>query len=94
MLDVRIKMRLGGCVACSQNSDTDTGVGRSYDPRSTTRGQACRTSVCVQADLDRCAMCKVLWVVEIPFLGYTGVSSAFEELWNILVQGQQRKWGS
>jgi hypothetical protein len=26
-LHVRIKMRLGGCVAFSQNTDTDTGVG-------------------------------------------------------------------
>jgi hypothetical protein len=28
MLHVRIKMRLGGCVASSQNDDADTGVGR------------------------------------------------------------------
>jgi hypothetical protein len=27
MLHVRIMMRLGGCVAFSQNTDTDTGVG-------------------------------------------------------------------
>jgi hypothetical protein len=27
MLHLRIKMRLGGCVAFSQNIDTDTGVG-------------------------------------------------------------------
>jgi hypothetical protein len=51
MLHVRIKMRSGGCVAFSQNTDTDTGVGvvRSYDPRSTMRGTACLTSVWVQA---------------------------------------------
>jgi hypothetical protein len=40
MLHLRIKMRLGGCAASSQNTDTDTGVGvvRSYDPRSTIQG--------------------------------------------------------
>jgi hypothetical protein len=27
MLDVRMKMRSGGCVAFSQNTDTDTGEG-------------------------------------------------------------------
>jgi len=27
MLDVRIKMRLGGCAASSQNADANTGVG-------------------------------------------------------------------
>jgi hypothetical protein len=54
MLHVRIKMRLGGCVAFSQNTDTDTGVGvvRSFDPGSTMRGTACLTSVCLQGDLE------------------------------------------
>jgi len=49
MLHVHIKMRLGGCVAFSQNTDTDTGGGvvRSFDPGSVTRGTACLTSVCV-----------------------------------------------
>ena len=49
MLDVRIMMRSGGCVAFSQNTDTDTGGGvvRSFDPGSVTRGTACLTSVCV-----------------------------------------------
>jgi hypothetical protein len=53
MLHMRMKMRSGGCVAFSQNTDTDTGVGvvRSYDPGSVTRGTACLTSVCVQGDL-------------------------------------------
>jgi hypothetical protein len=27
MLQVRIKMRSGGCAACSENTDADTGVG-------------------------------------------------------------------
>jgi hypothetical protein len=27
MLRVRIRMRLGGCAACSRNTDTDRGVG-------------------------------------------------------------------
>jgi len=49
MLHVRIKMRLGGCVAFSQNTDTDTGGGvvRSFDPGSVTRGKACLTWRCV-----------------------------------------------
>ena len=43
VLHLRIKMRLGGYVASSQNTDTDTGVGvvRSFDPGSVTRGTAC-----------------------------------------------------
>jgi hypothetical protein len=53
MLHMRIMMRSGGCVAFSQNTDTDTGVGvvRRFDPGSITRGTACLTSVCVQGDL-------------------------------------------
>ncbi len=44
-LHLRMKMRLGGCVASSQNDDIDTGVGvvRSFDPGSVTRGTACLT---------------------------------------------------
>ena len=38
-----------------------------------TRGSVILTSVCVQADLDRCAMCKVLWAVECPLLAYNNV---------------------
>jgi hypothetical protein len=50
---LRIMMRLGGCVAFSQNTDTDTGVGvvKSFDPGSVTRGTACLTSVGVQGDI-------------------------------------------
>jgi hypothetical protein len=53
MLHLRIMMRSGGCVAFSQNIDTDTGPGvvRRYDPRSVTRGTACLTSVCLQGDM-------------------------------------------
>jgi hypothetical protein len=66
MLHMRIIMRSGGCVASSQNTDTDTGVGvvRSSWGRSVTRGPAVLTQVCVQADLSRCPMCKVLRAVE------------------------------
>jgi hypothetical protein len=54
MVHLRIKMRLGGCVASSQNTNTDTGGGvvRCFDPGSVTRGRTCLTSVCVQADLN------------------------------------------
>jgi hypothetical protein len=53
MLHLRMKMRLGGCVAFSQNTDTDTRVGvvRSFDLGSVTRGTALLTSVCIRADL-------------------------------------------
>jgi hypothetical protein len=53
MLHLRIMMRLGGCVAFSQNTDTDTRVGvvRSFDLGSVTRGTVCLTWVCIQGDL-------------------------------------------
>jgi hypothetical protein len=53
MLHMCMTMRSGGCVAFSQNTDTDTGVGvvRSYDPGSVTRGTSCLTSVCIQGDI-------------------------------------------
>jgi hypothetical protein len=54
LLHVRIMMRLGGCVASSQNDDADTeggGVVRSLGPRSTMRGTACLTWMCLQAGL-------------------------------------------
>ena len=56
---LRIKMRLGGCAASSQNTDAYTGAGgiRSYDPRSTTRGTACLTWMFVQAILRPAAWC-------------------------------------
>jgi hypothetical protein len=72
---LRIMMRLGGCVAFSQNTDTDTGVGvvRSFDPGSVTRGTACLTSVCVQGDLEAVIYGQVRRVVETTFLGYRDV---------------------
>ena len=55
MLHLRMKMRLGGCVALSQNTDTDTVVGvvRSSWGRSVIKGPAVLTKVCIQADLSR-----------------------------------------
>jgi hypothetical protein len=75
MLHVRIMMRLGGCVAFSQNTDTDTGVGvvRSFDPGSVTRGTACLTSVCVQGDIKALIYGQARRVVETTFFGYGGV---------------------
>jgi hypothetical protein len=59
MLDVRIKMRLGGCAASSQNTDTDTGVGvvRRFDPRSDRGSLVVQTSVCIEAGLSGCLVC-------------------------------------
>jgi hypothetical protein len=52
VLHLRIMMRSGGCVAFSQNTDTDTGCGgvvRGSWGRSVTKGSAVLTSVCVLA---------------------------------------------
>src|SRR3712207_3752599 len=38
------------------------------------------TTVCVQADLSRCPMCKVLWAVDGSFLSYKDIQGGFEEL--------------
>jgi len=53
MLHLHIKIRSGGCVAFSQNTDTDTGVGvvRCLRGRLITRVTACLTYVCVQGDI-------------------------------------------
>src|SRR5215211_7154244 len=71
MLHVRIKMLSGGCVAFSQNTDTDTGGGvvRSFDPGSVTRGTACLTSVCLQGDLKAVIYGQVRRALEVPFVG-------------------------
>ncbi len=71
MLHVRIKMRLGECVAFSQNTDTDTGGGvvRCFDPGSVTRGTACLTSVCVQDDMKASIYGQARRVVETMFFG-------------------------
>ena len=72
MLDVRIKMRLGGCVAFSQNTDADTGGGvvSSFDPGSVTGGTACLTSVCVQGDLKAAVYGQARRVLETTSFGY------------------------
>jgi hypothetical protein len=72
MLHLRIKMRLGGCVASSQNDDADTGGGvvRSFDPASVTRGTACLTSVCVQGDMKAFIYGQARRLVETTFLGW------------------------
>ena len=72
MLHVRIKMRLGGCAASSQNTNTDTGGGvvRSFDPGSVTRGKACLTQVCVQGDLKAVIYGEASRVLETTFFGY------------------------
>jgi hypothetical protein len=49
------------------------GVVRRFDPRSATRGSAVLTEVCVEADLSRCPMCKVLRAVESSFDGHKGL---------------------
>ena len=68
-LHVRIKMRLGGCVASSQNDDADTGGGvvRSFDPGSVTRGTACLTSVRVQGVLKGVTYGQARMVLETTF---------------------------
>ena len=69
MLHMRIKIRSGGCVAFSQNIDTDTGVGvvRSFDPGSVTRGSAWLTRMCVQGDLKAVTYGQARRVVETMF---------------------------
>jgi hypothetical protein len=95
MLLVRMRMRLGGWAASSQNTDTDTGVGvvRSSWGRSVTRGSAVLTQVCVQADSNRCPMCKLLRAVESPLRAYNDLLGGFEELDCIVPQGRQRNRG-
>jgi hypothetical protein len=51
----------------------EAGVDRSSWGRSIPRGPAALTRMCVQAALDRCAKCKVFWVVECLLLGYSDV---------------------
>jgi hypothetical protein len=72
MLDVRIKMRSGGCVAFSQNTGTDTGGGvvRRFDPRSATRGPVGLDSMGVLGDLGPCSMWQDLRAIEGLLFGY------------------------
>jgi hypothetical protein len=59
-------------VAFSQNTNTDTGGGvvRSFDPGSVTRGTACLTSVCIQADLKAVEYGQAGRVLETTSFGY------------------------
>jgi hypothetical protein len=68
-------------------------VVRSFDPGSITRGTACLTSVCIQADLGRCTKCKVLRAVESPLLGYNDLLGGFEELDCIVPRDRKRNGG-
>jgi hypothetical protein len=61
---------------------------RSLWGRSVTKGPAVLTSVCIRADLSRCAKCKVLRAVESPLLGYNDLLGGFEELDCIVNQGR------
>jgi hypothetical protein len=78
ILHLRIMMRLGGCVAFSQNDDADTGGGvvRSFDPGSVPRGPACLASVCVEGDLKAAICGQARRVVGTTFFGYRGVLGA------------------
>jgi hypothetical protein len=85
MLRVRKRMRSGAYASSRQDTDyTGGGVVRSFDPWSVTRGTACLTSVCVQADLSRCLSRKALWAVECSLFGYNKVSGCFEKLYCIV----------
>jgi hypothetical protein len=58
-----------------------------------TRGPAILNSVYIQADLSRCLVRQVLWVVKIVFAGYKHIQGGFEELWNIVARGRWRnRW--
>ena len=46
-------------------------------------GPAVLIEVYVQADLNRCTMCKALRAVQSPLRGYNDLQGDFEELWNI-----------
>ena len=69
MLHLRIKMRLGGCVASSQNTDADRGPGvvRCFDPGSVTRGTASLAWMCIQGDLKALEYGQAGRVVETTF---------------------------
>ena len=51
-------------------------------------GPAVLTLMCVEAALNRCPICKVLWAVEDPFSGYKDFQGGFEELERIMVWGR------
>jgi hypothetical protein len=49
--------------------------------------------MCIQADLNRCPMCKLLRAVESPLRAYNDLLGGFEELDCIVPQGRQRNGG-
>jgi hypothetical protein len=51
------------------DADTRRGSGSSWG-HLIAEGPAVLTLMCVEAALNRCPMCKVLWAVENPFSGY------------------------
>jgi formylmethanofuran dehydrogenase subunit C len=67
-----IKMRSGQDAAYRQDTDTGEGI-RTSGGRLIVEGPGVPTSGCVQADLSRCPMCKVLRAVEVLFIGYNEV---------------------
>src|SRR5919107_1768339 len=87
-----IKMRSGQHAASRQDDDTGEGC-QELRPRGLLqRSGRPELSVCT-TDLNRCAMCKVLLVVECPLLAYNNVLGGFEELYCIVDQGRQRNGG-
>jgi hypothetical protein len=91
MLHVRIKMRLVGWAATSQNIDADTegGVVRRFDPGSVTRGTACLTSMRVQGALKAFIYGQARRVVGTTFFGYRGVLGGSKGPWNMLLRDRR-----
>jgi hypothetical protein len=82
MLRVRIKIRSGAYGSSRPDTDYAGGGGQEFIGRPTIRGTDVLTTVCVQADLNRSPMCKVLRAVESPFIGYNDLQEGFEGLWS------------
>jgi hypothetical protein len=74
MLQVRIDMRLGGCVAFSQNTDyAGAGGGQEFMGAVDYTKSGCPdTDVCT-GHLGRCPMCKVLRAVDGSFVSYKDI---------------------
>jgi hypothetical protein len=71
-------MRSGAYASSRQDTDY-AGDGQEFMGRPNIRGPAVLTWMCVQADLNRCPMRKVLRAVESPLRGYNDVQSGFED---------------
>ena len=84
-------MRSEQHAAPPQDADAGGGVGKSSWPLAITRGPDVLTRMCVQADSNRCAKCKVLWAVESPLLGYNDLLGGFEGLWSVRRSGQEER---